>query len=297
MQVGSLVGVGFAVLAALALAAQSLAVRVGTKTQSVAAVTAVMYAVNLVVLLPLAAVVAYPDFALTPRAVVAFAVAGLLGSLVGRLCYFIGIERLGSSRTEPLKALFPLVAVGTAVVVLGEEVTATLLAGVVLLVLGGAVVTLDSRDSPTTPQGRDLWIALAFPLAAAFFLGVDPVFTKIGLAEGTSPLVGVTIRILAAGAGFAAYLLWRPARTGGFESLQVTRWLLVASVANTVYLLAYYAALARIDVAVVTPVLGLSTLFVVAGAAVFLQGDERVTWRLVGATVIVVAGVVLVVQG
>lgn len=297
MQVGSLVGVGFAVLAALALAAQSLAVRVGTKTQSVAAVTAVMYAVNLVVLLPLAAVVAYPDFALTPRAVVAFAVAGLLGSLVGRLCYFIGIERLGSSRTEPLKALFPLVAVGTAVVVLGEEVTATLLAGVVLLVLGGAVVTLDSRDSPTTPQGRDLWIALAFPLAAAFFLGVDPVFTKIGFAEGTSPLVGVTIRILAAGAGFAAYLLWRAARTGGFESLQVTRWLLVASVANTVYLLAYYAALARIDVAVVTPVLGLSTLFVVAGAAVFLQGDERVTWRLVGATVIVVAGVVLVVQG
>lgn len=297
MQIGSLVGIGFAVLAALALAVQSLAVRVGTKTQSVSAVTAIMYAVNLVVLLPVAVVVAYPEFTITLRALAAFAVAGLLGSLVGRLCYFIGIERLGSSRTEPLKALFPLVAVGTAVLVLGEQVTATLLTGVVLLVLGGIIVTLDSRDSPTAPKGRALWIALSFPLAAALFLGVDPVFTKIGLAEGTSPLVGVTIRILAAAAGFAAYLGWRAARSGGFESMRVTRWLLVASVANTTYLVAYYAALARIDVAVVTPILGLSTLFVVAGAAAFLQGEERVTWRLVGATAIVVAGVVLVVQG
>jgi drug/metabolite transporter (DMT)-like permease len=50
-------------------------------------------------------------------------------------------------------------------------------------------------------------------------------------------------------------------------------------------------------VAVVAPLLGVSTLFVVAGAGLFLQREERVTWRLGAAAVLVVAGAVLVVQG
>ena len=47
---------------------------------------------------------------------------------------------------------------------------------------------------------------------------------------------------------------------------------------------------------VVTPVLGTSTLIVVAGAAVFLQDVERVMWKLAGAALVVVSGIVLVVQ-
>lgn len=297
MTLGLFVGVGFAVLAAFGLAVQSLAVRLGTKTHSVSAVIGVMFGVNLLVLVPVAAVVSYPEYNVTWVALGVFTVSGLLGSLLARFCYFVGIARLGASRTEPLKALLPLFAVGTAVVVLNEQVTPTLLVGVILLVLGGIAVTIESRHNPVAPTGRHLWIALAFPLVAAVLLGIDPIFTKLGLAEGTSPLVGVTIRILAAATGFGAYLAWRAFRAGHVRNVSVNRWLITASIANTGYLLSYYAALARAPVAVVTPVLGVSTLLVVVGAALFLQSDERVTWRLGGAATIVVAGVVLVVQG
>lgn len=293
----SLVGVGFAVLAAVALAVQSLAVRLGTRTRSLTDVIAVMFAVNLLVFVPVAGVTAYPQYDLTPTAVGAFAVAGILGSLVARVCYFVGIAQLGSSRTEPLKALLPLVAVATAVLVLDEQVTPTLLVGVALLVAGGVAVTIESRSNPAAPTGRALWVALAFPLAAALLLGIDPIFTKLGLAEGTSALVGVTVRVLAAATGFGLYLAWRATQTGRRPGIDANRWLLAASVANTTYLLAYYAALALTPVAVVTPILGASTLFVVAGAALFLQRDERVTWRLGAAATLVVAGVVFVVQG
>ncbi|MDT3434893.1 DMT family transporter [Haloarcula sp. 1CSR25-25] len=292
-----LVGVGFAVLAAVGLAVQSLAVRLGTRTHSISSVIGVMFAVNLLVLLPVAGISAYPDYNITPVSLGAFAVSGILGSLLARYCYFVGIARLGASRTEPLKALLPLFAVGAAVVVLDEQVTVTLLAGVVLLIAGGVAVTLESRDSPATPTGRQLWVSLAFPLTAALLLGIDPIFTKLGFAEGTSALVGVTIRVAAAAAGFGLYLLWQAVRGTRQDALSVNRWLIVASVANTVYLLAYFAALARTPVSVVTPVLGTSTLFVVGGAAMFLQDDEHVTARLIGATVLVVAGVVFVVQG
>ncbi|TQQ81943.1 DMT family transporter [Halonotius roseus] len=291
-----LLGIGFAVLAALGLAVQSLAVRLGTRTHSVVDVIAVMFAVNLLILVPIVGVVEYPQYGVTLDSLFAFAVAGILGSLVARVCYFVGIARIGASRTEPLKALFPLVAVAAAVVVLDEQLTAQLLAGIALVLAGSLAVVTEARTSPTTATGRRLWVDLLFPLTAALFLGIDPIFTKLGLATGTPPMVGVTIRIAAGAVGFGLYLAWRAVGDGRVPSVAGNRWLIVASVANTVYLSAYYAALARTPVAVVTPVLGTSTLLVVAGAAIFLQADERVTWKLGGATAVVVAGILLVVQ-
>lgn len=83
----------------------------------------------------------------------------------------------------------------------------------------------------------------------------------------------MTVRIAAAATGFTLYTAWRNGRdgTGGIlPSVVLNRWLVAASLANTVYLLAYYAALVRTPVSVVTPVLGSSTVLVVAGAALFL---------------------------
>jgi len=184
--VASLAGVGFAALAAVGLTVQSLAVRLGTRSHPVTDVIAVVFAVNLLVLLPVAGVVAYPDYGVTPRSLLAFAVAGILGSLLARLCYFVGIARTGSSRTEPLKALFPVVAVGAAALALGEQVTARLLGGIALVVGGGVAVVTGVRASPVTATGvgRRLRLDMAFPLAAALLLGIDPVFTKLGLAGG-----------------------------------------------------------------------------------------------------------------
>lgn len=292
-----LFGIGLALLAAVALAVGSLAVRVGSDRHRVTDVLAAVFAVNLLVLVPAAAFVGHPNYALTPAAVAAFATAGVLGSLLGRACYFLGIARLGASRAEPLKALLPLFTVAASVLVLGEGVTPSLLAGVGLLVGGGIAVASDARASPATATGRQLWIDVSFPLAAALLYGVDPVFTKIGLAEGTSPVVGVAVRTTAAAVGFLAYLSWRAVRNaGGLPSLTADRWLALAGAANTTYLLAYYAALSRAPVVVVAPVTSVSTLFVVVGAAALLQGTERVTWRLLLAASLVVAGVALVVR-
>lgn len=291
-----LIGVGFTVLSAVGLTAQSLAVRLGTKTHSVTAVTAVMFLVNLLVVLPLVAVVEYPGYDVTRRSLLAFTAAGILGSLIARICYFEGIARIGASRTEPLKALFPVIAVAGAVVVLGESVTAQLLVGIALVLGGSIAVVAEAKTSTITTEGRGFWVDMLFPLATALFLGIDPIFTKLGLAEGTPALVGVTIRIGAAAAGFGLYLGWRRMRDGFAPAIGLNRWLVIAGVANTAYLLCYYAALARTPVVVVTPVLGISTLLVVAAAAVFLRDDERVTWQLAVASLVVVAGIVFVVR-
>ena len=290
-------GVGLAVLAAVALAVQSLSVRLSTKDHSVASVIATVFVVNVLVLVPVTTARHYPDFGLTRVSIASFATGGIIGSLLARYSLFVGIERLGASRAEPLKSTFPLVAVVTAVVVLGERLTTSLLVGVGLLVAGAVAVSWDARASPIAGSGQNGWTDIRFPLVAALLLGIDPVFTKIGVAEGTPALVGVTVRVLAAACGFGLYLAWFRTRSRTRPIVAPTRWILLAGVANTMYLAAYLAALARAPVAAVAPILGASPLLVLLGSAVFVQGEEQVTARLGVAVAVLVAGVVLVLRG
>lgn len=284
-------GVAFAVLAAAALALQSIAVSASSRTVPLVDLIAAVFAVNVLVLVPATALVHGTDLRLTTTASAAFAVAGLLGSLFARAALFVGIDRLGPSRAESLKSTFPLVAAVAAVAGLGEQVSASLLFGTVLLVVGAAVVSWDTRA--TTGRIADLW----FPLTAALLLGIDPVFTKVGFAEGTPALVGVTVRVLAAAAGFGLFLAWRHSRTGERPTLRPTRWVGLATLANTVYLGAYLAALSRAPVSLVAPIIGASPLVVLAGSAVVDDADERLTGRLVVGVVVLVVGVAFALRG
>lgn len=294
-QLGSeLVGVGLSILAAGGLAIQALAVRLGTSERSVSDVLAVVFAINLLVIVPVATFTPGGTDGIPLVALGAFALAGVLGSLLGRACYYVGIVRLGASRAEPLRALLPLFAVCTAVMILDEPITPLILSGVLLLVIGGVMVGTEARASSVTATGSQLRIDLAFPIVAALLYGVDPVVTKIGLAEGVSATVGLAVRTGAAAIGFGAYLAWISVRTNHRPSVSIDRWVVLAGLANTGYLLAYYAALALTPVIVVTPIMSLSTLFVVGGAVAVLRDDEGVTPRLVGAAVVVVLGAVMV---
>lgn len=284
-------------LAAVSLAGQSLTVRLSTQSYSVTTVVGTMFVVNLALLGPVVGAVYYPQLGLTPTSVGAFAIGGILGSLLARFYLFVGIERLGASRTEPLKSLFPLVALVAAVVLLGETLSATLVFGTILLLAGVVGVTWESRNNPGTVSGRALWIAMAFPLSAAVLLGIDPVFTRIGLAEGTPPLVGTTVRVGAAAGGFLLYLGWRRLRGTQLEAFALNRWILAASLCNTLYLVAYLIALGMAPISVVAPILGATPLIVVLGGAILTPDIERVTPKLVASVVVVVLGVVLVVSG
>lgn len=285
------VGVGFAVVAAAALALQSIAVRLSTRTVAVTDVMSAVFAVNLLVLVPVTALVHGDALELTPTALAAFAVAGVLGSLFARAALFVGIDRLGPSRAESLKSTFPLVAVGAAIVGLNEPLTAPLLLGTLLLVGGAVVVSWDARTAKGSTGD------LAFPLAAALLLGIDPVFTKVGFGEGTPALVGVTVRVVAAAAGFALYLGWRHTRQGERPSLRPTRWVALAALANTAYLAAYLMALSRTPVSVVTPIIGASPLLVLLGSVTVDDAGEQITRRLVVGVLVLVSGVALVLRG
>lgn len=293
-----LLGVAFAIVAALMIALTGLFVRIGTDEGHAFDAMLVVLLVNLLVLLPTTVVGYYPSFGLTPYAVVTFVLAGIVGTLFGRTLYFVSVSKIGASRSDAIKASQPLHATFIALVVLGETLTVEHLVGIVTITLGVVVVSMDLKsDGSGSTSTRQLLTYLVFPLGAAFFYGLEPTFAKMGFNEGTPFLVGLTIKTLAATTGFLVYLYWKdavPSRTA-FTRGNVY-WYVGAGLANTAFLGLYYGALELSPVNVVVPLMQTSPFFVVVISYLALPRLERITWRLTGGTVCVITGAVIIVH-
>lgn len=288
------VGVGLAAVAAVLLAVQAVVIRVGTDNGTVAHALATVLGVNVVVLAGGTLLAYYPDYGVTPLSFAVFAGAGLSGTVLARSLYFLSIDRIGASRTEPIKSSQPLHATIVAVIVLNEVVTGTHFLGIVLIVVGIAAISWETSNRGSVDRTVALY-ELALPLGAAFFFGIEPTFIKLGFAEGTPVFVGLAIKTVAAALGFAVYLAW----TASFPSLGTYRsasgrLYFVAGLANTGFLVTYFLALEAAPVALVVPIVQTSPLLVLVLSSLFLDRLESVTWRLVVGALVAVSGAIVI---
>src|SRR2546426_5169269 len=100
-----------------------------------------------------------------------FVLAGLIGTVAGRLLRFVSIDKVGASIAAALINLHPLFATGVAILLLGERVTAPILAGTVVIVLGTILLSIGGRQGGV-PPGQ----ITPPPLSAARLRGVAGVW-------------------------------------------------------------------------------------------------------------------------
>lgn len=290
----TVLGILLAIGAALCLGLTAVSVRIGTSRGGSDDALVVVLAVNVLLLVPTTAIRYYPDYSLTGVSIAAFAGAGLVGTMLGRAFFFKGIERIGASRAEPIKASMPLHATIIAVLVLGEHVGPGRLAGIVLIVVGVAAISWESRGSSGDEKLELTWIGFLFPLLAAVLYGIDPTLAKLGFAEGTPVFVGLSIKTLAAVVAFAGYLRLRGALQVPSPTSESFRWYIAGGVANTLFLIFSYSAYDLVPVSLAVPILQTSPIVVAVISYVYLQHLERVNLRLVAGMGTVVFGAVLV---
>ncbi len=297
LEVTNLVAILITLGAALALASQSLFLRIGTRDGQPSDAVFIVILVNLVLLLPPVAVFYYPTYGLTRLSVGAFIAAGIFGTVLGRLLKYTSIKRIGASRTEPITAANALFATILGVGLLGEALTPMHGVGVILIVGGVAAIAWEtSHENPDDLSMRELGIGLLIPFAAAFAYALEPIFASIGISDGTPALVGLVVKTGVAAVLYASYVRWRGDLTRPLTwSIANRRWFLLAGVANTVFLFGYYLSLSIAPVSVVVPIIITSTLFVVVLSAVSMPTHlERVTWKLTAAATVVVIGVLVI---
>jgi drug/metabolite transporter (DMT)-like permease len=180
------------------------------------------------------------------EAIVLFAVAGVIHFVLGWLLLNVSQARIGASRTAPLITLTPLFGVVLAVITLGELPKATALAAIVPIMVGAWL--LASRGSGQVALERDS----IFAFGTAFMWSLSAVLTVKALEGLDSPLLGVTLGLLAATATLGGALLARGS-LGEIRSIARNTMALKISAAVLVAFATWFRllALGETDVAVV----------------------------------------------
>ncbi len=146
---------------------------------------------------------------------------------------------------------------------------------------------------------RTLIMGYGTGLLAAVLFGAVYVLIRVGYQDSDTPaLVGVTLSL------FIGTLLFAPF---GVASRNITlpsgnkregvRFAIIAGVLAGIGQVVMYMALKTTPAVVVSPIIHTQPLFAIAGAMVLLRGTEKLTWKLVLGTLLVIGGVALITIG
>lgn len=193
-----MLGVLFAILSAASFGLNSVNIRRGVLSGSPA------HAIYVTVILGVpfflvAALVTGQVFhvsLVSPRGYLLLAAAGVLHFIAGRYCNYRAIKVIGANRAAPLQAVALMISVLVAIFLLGERVTAVMVIGILLIIIGPAIVVERSkqvRQNPGfPPKGVSLVGQTSASIHGASLVGVGP-HQSLSLATNpkgeTSPLV------------------------------------------------------------------------------------------------------------
>ena len=223
----------------------------------------------------------------TPLAIALFVLAGLIGTVAGRLTRFLAIESVGASITAGFMNVTPLVSSGLAILLLGERLTVPILVGTLVIVIGSTLLSTGGHQLGLRPA------QLLLPAVSATCFGVVAILRKIALS-GMAPVPGTAVNVTTALIAFTAFLLATgqgDARGCGGRSLV---YFVAAGVAENVSVFMVVLALSMGAVSVVSPLQNVTPIFVLFLSLVFLRGIEVLNARVIGGTVLIVIGAWLI---
>jgi drug/metabolite transporter, DME family len=218
-----------------------------------------------------------------------FVLVGIFVPGVARFFMFKGMERLGASITSCLTNSTPLFATCFAISFLQERPTATNLLGTLSIVSG--IIALSWKGATKTWRTSDL----LFPLTAAFLFAARDNMVRFGLLKIHAPLVGATI---AATTSFLTMSLLYCFFENKKPLQQTARiGFMLFAIAGFMNFLSYafaYSALSMERVSLISPLINGSSLFILPLSALFLKDVETLTARKIGATLLVIIGLLLI---
>lgn len=224
-------------------------------------------------------------------AITSFALAGLVHFFVGWTTLNFSQARIGAARTSPLLSTGPLFGLIFAAILTSQLPGWAALGGIALTIAGAYLVSVagGGRRAHLRDSG--------FALATAAAWGLSPIFTVEGLESLDSPLLGVTIGMLAATGAYGAFLL--ASRTPMRDSLRARAAVSLKLLAGIIVALATWGRWIALDETEVGVVLALQLLSVpvVLFAAPIISGRhlEVVTPKIWAGAVLVVAGSLLLI--
>jgi uncharacterized membrane protein len=216
-----------------------------------------------------------------------FVAAGLIGTVAGRLLRFLAIETVGASITAGFMNVTPFVSSGLAIILLGEQLTAPIVIGTLVIVLGTTLLSTGGRRLGIRPA------QLVLPALSATCFGIVAILRKVALG-GMAPVPGTAVNVTTALVAFTAFLLATGQRDAMACRGRSLVYFIAAGVAENVSVFMVVFALSIGSVSVVAPLQNVTPIFVLFLSLVFLRGIEALNARVVAGTLLIVLGAWLI---
>ena len=297
-----LVGILFALGACISWAAANIVLRFGIAEMRILPATAVSLVGGLLYVLVV-------NLIFDPGAIgrmessvlLAFAFVGVVQFLGSRHLFYRGVALIGVARATALGGGSPIIGSFLAVLFLGEIVTLSLASGILAVVIGTTIIVSADFDTALAPhqssstnfisQSKLGFISI---IASSFFYSAVQVFVKNLLGGDVSVFAGSFIA-LASGAFILLIGTAKNFKRNYDVSRQHLLLIFVAGMLASNGLVLSFLALERTPVVLVSPIIGITPLITLVLAAIFLRELEKLTFKVISGSIIVVVGVILVV--
>lgn len=277
-----MLGALLALLASATFALSNVAARRGVLTGSVlqALVVTIWLGVPVFLVVALAAgqLGAIANFPLP--SIVYLAIAGIVHFALGRYCNFRAISAIGVNLAGPVQEFSLLVSLALAVWLLGEVLTGLKFLGIILVLLGPAIIlrvlraarraseaqrnAAPPKDAATIEFRPRFAEGYIFAALSALAYGVSPILVRAGL-RGTDPGTGIAGGLISyvVASLIVAPVLFRLATRRDILALRfpAAKWFTVAGIVVCLSQMVRYMALSIAPVTIVTPIQRLSVIF------------------------------------
>jgi drug/metabolite transporter (DMT)-like permease len=286
-----MIGTALALFSAAASGISVILVRKHSAESNALNVSLIISWVGMAILWPLA--IFLTDFATINLAgILVFAVSGVLTPGIVRLLYYSGLKKLGAPVNSSVFSVYPLYSVLLAVLLLGEMLSLENWVGVLLVILGGALVEISSREinSGVKYNRRNL----IFPILGGLTLGVSSIIRKYALDIYNAPVLGVAVAYTFSFLPYAVMLMGSVSSRKDLSLKRDLRFFWVAGIGQAISWILSFYALSYERVSIITPLLSVEPLFVALFAYIYLKDLEQVSRKLVVSIILTFLGVVLV---
>jgi DME family drug/metabolite transporter len=286
-----MIGTALALFSAAASGISVILVRKHSTESNALNVSLIISWVGMAILWPLA--IFLTDFATINLAgILVFAVSGVLTPGIVRLLYYSGLKKLGAPVNSSVFSVYPLYSVLLAVLLLSEMLSLENWVGVLLVILGGALVEISSREinSGVKYNRRNL----IFPILGGLTLGVSSIIRKYALDIYNAPVLGVAVAYTFSFLPYAVMLMGSRSTRKDLSLKRDFRFFWIAGIGQAISWILSFYALSYERVSIITPLLSVEPLFVALFAYIYLRDLEQVSRKLVVSIILTFLGVVLV---
>lgn len=230
---------------------------------------------------------------LSMKGVLFFSAIGIIAPPVVRYFTYLGVEKLGPSRSDPIRSLTPLFAVVFSFFLFEEKFNASSLWATVFIVIGAYFLSRDGRSEEKKLFNMS---DLLWPLIAALLAGIVSNLRKIGMNLEISSVAAALVAASSAIVTFGLFLLYRQNYKRLILKKSSMNYLIITGVLVSVTDVIDLIALKSSKVSIVAPLLATTPLFVILLSWLFLKNIEKFTANLLLGASMISAGVGLVVM-